>query len=166
MHLRGGTYKHTYTERLCISNDVIQDVTSDHMAAQDLAKPTSLQPIVATYGLAKPTPMHLIQKPHFAQHHCLCTFTAYTLTRINGSDGEAHEHYHTLTLRTYLHTHCIPAFVILAHSYTHQLSNPPVLANVNGTSPICYPKCGIDACRDVARTCRELAEPNDACLDG
>ena len=67
MHLRGGTYKHTYTERLCISNDVIQDVTSDHMAAQDLAKPTSLQPIVATYGLAKPTPMHLIQN-HFSHN--------------------------------------------------------------------------------------------------
>ena len=41
----------------------------DRMVARDLAKPASLQPIGATYGLAKPTPMHRIRRPSLDRAH-------------------------------------------------------------------------------------------------
>ena len=39
-------------------------MASVRIVGQDLAKPTSEQPIRATYDLAEPTPMQLIKRPH------------------------------------------------------------------------------------------------------
>ena len=49
----------------------------NHLVTEDLAKPTSLQPIDTPSGLAKPTPMWLIQRPCLTKDYCRCTTTRF-----------------------------------------------------------------------------------------